>query len=133
MELIDLDESTYIPIINTPFSSGAYGAGPYGSILPGYLAINAIRLGPFGSNEKWLIFSIIPSVQGSVAKSTFTAYRNVVDPSAVVATSQNGNQDDIWVRELTLDRGDLIWGVWYGADAGSRATLRVTGKKQIGH
>ena len=92
------------------------------------------RIGPAGAAEMWqpAIASVSVSTNASEAQCRIyigdqPTQANYVD--GTLSGSTGDSTDRVSARPLKL--GDYIWAVWSGGDAGSVATLNVTGTRTV--
>lgn len=92
------------------------------------------RLGPVGSREVWSPAVASVSVATNVAEAQCKIYvGDSVIPGNYVDGTLSGSTGDSTdrVSASQLPLGWFIWAVWSGGDAGSVATLNVTGTKTV--
>jgi hypothetical protein len=110
-----------------PYGSGIYGKGLYGK---GAVAGGVCQTGPSAAREIWSPSLIVISTPSNTL-STFFLYRNTISQPNLVASSINGNSDQVPFAGTPLYPGELLIGEWVGGDFGVQATMTVTGTKNV--
>jgi hypothetical protein len=114
----DLDEN--VSVVLNSSGNGTATLSPYGSRYSGY---------------SWQPVNLYVSVATAVNQASATAYVSYgvqsATPRDAIGTTAYGSTGDTCGMTQNLKPGDWITVKWTGGDAGSIATLRVTGKVTV--
>jgi hypothetical protein len=92
------------------------------------------KLGPQSARETWYPDNVHVSVNTAVLESTCTIFKgmdatqpNFRDESVLGSTGDASGA----VSGDVLKTGQYVWAVWTGGDANAKATLTVTGQRNV--
>jgi hypothetical protein len=85
-----------------------------------------VMIGPERANTSWRISRMVVSTNAT-SMARLMVYRNVETPSAVVASTYNGNQN-VNETDLKILSGEKLLCIWTGGNDGSIATVVLSGE-----
>lgn len=83
-------------------------------------------IGPKKYGDKWTVTGIATSTT-STAESRLRVYRGSEMPSALLATTYSGNNDNAGGSPIELGHGDRLVFVWENATVGATCTATLNG------
>jgi hypothetical protein len=79
--------------------------------------------------ETWQVQRVACSNTSSTNVPTFKVYKGAENPSCFLGGTYTGTLDADPSINVSLGTGEVLLGVWEGADVGSVGTMTITGMK----